>query len=639
MQAGLAGVHGNVSSFGSANGISVVALADFGKPGVGGVDGSSGATGKSSSGGSASINNDEDEIEDDDLLVLLEGGEDAERSPKNTDKSDMYGKTLKTAVARVQNSGSVSGSITARAQQLKRPLNKNSYTPQFYDVSLITSGNGVSLFASTGRFAKNATRVALDNVNNDGHISGQIRQISGNNSGYNSPHMMSGSEATGSGNGISLYSDTFNAQIPRVETRLGKIKIAPRVAVQPGQSVNATPNSATADPANGADNSVTTNTATTGTTANTATNTVGSLARLNRDHDAASATFETPYADAYNSYTSAWRNTGDNPLKNSSYLPENAQAEKAVNQYLADTVAHNPYGAVPAATLAAHQDTRRELLDNHARPLRQGETYTAISGSLARNDALKTSDSKAHDNQLGIGISHGITSDLTLGITASVGREKTNGSHDSRLKGNSHYIGAHAVKTLGDLSLTGGLAYSQTRLKGTRHINNGYDAQSHAARNKPSVTSAYAESKYTLHVNDRLAWEPKAILAYNHLKTGNVSESGSGGLTIASRGINTVDIGIGQDLTYSTKAGSGELRGKLSLDFIHTSGEKDLQARFNGSDSGFTLRTDKNPNTVRAGLTGEYQTAKGVIIRAGVSDNLRKGKNDLQGTLSVGVKF
>ena len=73
MQAGLAGVHGNVSSFGSANGISVVALADFGKPGVGGVDGSSGATGKSSSGGSASINNDEDEIEDDDLLALLEG--------------------------------------------------------------------------------------------------------------------------------------------------------------------------------------------------------------------------------------------------------------------------------------------------------------------------------------------------------------------------------------------------------------------------------------------------------------------------------------------------------------------------------------------------------------------------------------
>jgi hypothetical protein len=145
LQAGLAGVHGNVSSFGSANGISVVALADFGKPGVGGVDGSSGATGKSSSGGSASINNDEDEIEDDDLLALLEGDEDAERSPKNTDKSDMYGKTLKTAVARVQNSGSVSGSITARAQQLKRPLNKNSYTPQFYDVSLITSGNGVSM--------------------------------------------------------------------------------------------------------------------------------------------------------------------------------------------------------------------------------------------------------------------------------------------------------------------------------------------------------------------------------------------------------------------------------------------------------------------------------------------------------------
>ncbi|WP_314067016.1 hypothetical protein [Cardiobacterium hominis] len=42
---------------------------------------------------------------------------------------------------------------------------------------------------------------------------------------------------------------------------------------------------------------------------------------------------------------------------------------------------------------------------------------------------------------------------------------------------------------------------------------------------------------------------------------------------------------------------------------------------------------------MRAGLTGEYQTAKGVIIRAGVSDNLRKGKNNLQDPLSVGVKF
>ena len=78
---------------------------------------------------------------------------------------------------------------------------------------------------------------------------------------------------------------------------------------------------------------------------------------------------------------------------------------------------------------------------------------------------------------------------------------------------------------------------------------------------------------------------------------------------------------------------------RQTLAGLHTSGEKDLQASFNGSDSGFTLRTDKNPNTVRAGLTGEYQTAKGVIIRAGVSDNLRKGKNNLQDTLSVGVKF
>ena len=1025
MQAGLAGVHGNVSSFGSANGISVVALADFGKPGVGGVDGSSGATGKSSSGGSASINNDEDEIEDDDLLALLEGDEDAERSPKNTDKSDMYGKTLKTAVARVQNSGSASGSITARAQQLKRPLNKNSYTPQFYDVSLITSGNGVSmanyietpdkytysqekqnhvhlgsldnsgnmrgqatleggtrtthtytkskgsgngvsLFASTGRFAKNATRVALDNVNNDGHISGQIRQISGNNSGYNSPHMMSGSEATGSGNGISLYSDTFNAQIPRVETRLGKINnrgsirgdaylkagdgsgdlsIDARASGNGISVYQATGNAALTALGNVNNEGIIqghieTRAGTVFSSAQRGQTIPEERARLIVSDDKTIADYYKPnptpekpaaagndnygtfanfradsdvrasgngisvqyasgvgadmnsgaslgditnsgvisgYSENYHGYargygrvftlnsgagittdrkiTSAITNSGiisgnhaailakgrvddsqsirepklepgyetgkiknyglmagkmiagsyragignltssqqnfdhfdssaatNDPLENYGSKIYLKTGISRVAEYNAPTLRSDDYehidrivngaggthhingqrytiqngtldasgtdsehhasgnlrnhivngagvargalvadgklalsnsivnGYANALYLGANSDVtlNRSTLNANGHKINRsidplavrGDdsanrltlSHSTVNGNInlgagddtltiadnnvringqrvnlgAGNDTVNlgqpgrracagsepitvhytlegaenlavhqasrlTADAKVRTNTItlnqadltyqidnndqhalydaarasdvtlrGIGISHGITSDLTLGITASVGREKTNGSHDSRLKGNSHYIGAHAVKTLGDLSLTGGLAYSRSDLKGTRHITNGYDAQSHAARNKPSVISAYAESKYTLHVNDRLAWEPKAILAYNHLKTGNVSESGSGGLTIASRGINTVDIGIGQDLTYSTKAGSGELRGKLSLDYIHTSGEKDLQARFNGSGSGFTLRTDKNPNTVRA---------------------------------------
>ena len=281
LQGAVAGVHGNVSSFGSANGISVVALADFGK--AVGVNGSSGATGKSG-GGRASINEDED-----DLLGLTEGDEDAERPAKNTDHSDMYGKTLKTSVARLHNSGEVRGNMQAKAQKLNRPLNKNSYTPQFYEANTVasgngvsmanyieppdkytfsqekqnhvhlgqlensgrihgeatleggtrtthtyahskSSGNGVSLHASTGRFAKNDTRVALDSVNNSGEISGQIRQISSNNNGYNSPHLVSTAEATGSGNGINLHSDTFNAQIPRVETRLGQLHNRGRIS-------------------------------------------------------------------------------------------------------------------------------------------------------------------------------------------------------------------------------------------------------------------------------------------------------------------------------------------------------------------------------------------------------------------------
>ena len=549
LQGGPAGVHGNVNSFGSANGISVVALADFGK--AVGVDGISGA----------------------ENLVVNQASQ-------------------LDASARVD-----AKQITLNQTNLTYQIDDN-HEHALYDAN---RSDNVTL-RGNGKFL-------IDTYKNDQ----AEREISIGGSGK----LMS--EA-----GVQTASTN---QMQSATLRDGKIVIAPRVAVQPGQNSGGTSGTNGTSGRSGA------------STTTSATNTVGSLVRLNRDSDAASQTFETPYADAYNSYTSAWRNSGNNPLKNSSYLPETAQAEKAVNQYLADTVAHNPYGAVPSAVLTAHQDTRREQLDNHARSLRQGETRAAVSGSLTRNNTLKNSDSKAHDNQLGIGISHGISDNLTVGISASVGREKIDGSHGSRLKGNSHYLGLHATQTIGDLSLTGSLAYSKADLKGMRHITNGYDAQSHTTRVKPSVASAYAEGKYTLRINDNLAWEPKVMLGYNQVKSGNIVENGSGGLTIASRKANTIDAGIGQDLSYSAKAGSGEIRGKLLLDYIHTSGEKDLNARFSGSNSGFTLRTDKNPNTVRVGLSGEYQTASSISVRAGVSDNIRKGKNDVQSPLSIGCKW
>ena len=222
LQGAVAGVHGNVSSFGSANGISVVALADFGK--AVGVDGSSGATGKSG-GGRASINEDED-----DLLGLTEGDEDAERPAKNTDHSDMYGKTLKTSVARLHNSGEVRGNMQAKAQKLNRPLNKNSYTPQFYEANTVASGNGVSManyIEPPDKYTfsqEKQNHVHLGQLENSGRIHGEATLEGGTRTTHTYAHSKS------SGNGINLHSDTFNAQIPRVETRLGQLHNRGRIS-------------------------------------------------------------------------------------------------------------------------------------------------------------------------------------------------------------------------------------------------------------------------------------------------------------------------------------------------------------------------------------------------------------------------
>ncbi|OOF67694.1 autotransporter domain-containing protein [Rodentibacter caecimuris] len=265
LKGGEAETHGDIQSYGSGNGISVIGLADFGKHnievGSDGVvaDGYSGATGVSRS----------SRVSRTTTTTQTRAANSVTPSSPALDKVDFEGKTVEVSLQKIQNSGQISAKIYAEGASATP--HTADYKPQFYSVTGTSSGNGISAssyvntidkytysegknnfaklgdignsgnlvgeavllggkntthtrtassnsgngisaIAKTGRFAKNRTESAVGNIQNYGEIAGKLRQISGDNSYYQGIHLYSNADAHGSGNAVSVTSDASNAQ-------------------------------------------------------------------------------------------------------------------------------------------------------------------------------------------------------------------------------------------------------------------------------------------------------------------------------------------------------------------------------------------------------------------------------------------
>ncbi len=263
LQGGKAETHGDIKSYGSGNGVSLVGLADFGKHnaevGADGIaDGYSGATGVSRRSTARTTTRTRAAVTE------------ATPSSPELEKADFEGKTVEIALQNINNRGQIQGKVHAQAAQNISP-HTASYKPQFYSVTSlasgnaisassyvntidkitfsevqnnfaklgeiqntgqlsgeahlqggqntththttsVNSGNGVSALANTGRFAKNKTESAVGNIHNLGEIAGRLIQISGDNSHYQGFHLYSDANALGSGNGVSVTAESSNGQ-------------------------------------------------------------------------------------------------------------------------------------------------------------------------------------------------------------------------------------------------------------------------------------------------------------------------------------------------------------------------------------------------------------------------------------------
>lgn len=278
---------GNAEAFGSieevysaANGISGLALSDFGEGGI--VDGPGGATrsGRRKSANLLSTN----------ILASKTAAKNSENKVgeiKKTDPKDFYGKNNKFTLGDITNSEIISGKAILKTKEgyirkdseafggklaishQWRTINATSTGNGISNLSYITTvdrytysedkvngsyikniknsgiisgnveattgsgatqttirasvtGNGISSAAYSNNFVKSLTEATIDKIQNRGTISGRLKAEVGNNTARGF-HEYSNAIITGSANGVSVYSRSSNGQMKNSRAVIGEL--------------------------------------------------------------------------------------------------------------------------------------------------------------------------------------------------------------------------------------------------------------------------------------------------------------------------------------------------------------------------------------------------------------------------------
>ena len=281
LTAGNAEVHGSIDEvYASGNGISGLAVSDFGESGI--VDGPGGAT-RSGRSKSASL-----------LSTKALASKTTEKISENkigeikkTDPKDFYGKNNKFTLGDITNSETISGKAILKTKEgyirkdskafdgnlaishQWRTINATStgngisnlayistvdrytYSEDKVNGSYIKSiknsgiisgnveattgsratqttirasvtGNGISSAAYSNNFVKSLTEATIDKIQNNGTISGRLKAQVGNNTARGF-HEYSNAIITGSANGVSVYSRSSNGQVKNSKAVIGEL--------------------------------------------------------------------------------------------------------------------------------------------------------------------------------------------------------------------------------------------------------------------------------------------------------------------------------------------------------------------------------------------------------------------------------
>ncbi|TRL37798.1 autotransporter domain-containing protein [Rhizobium straminoryzae] len=204
-------------------------------------------------------------------------------------------------------------------------------------------------------------------------------------------------------------------------------------------------------------------------------------------------------------------------------------------------------------------------------------------------------------------------------------------------------IGAYAGARYGDLNLKTGISYTwhdadmrrAVAFDGYSGVNSaGYDA---------ATTQVFGEAGYTVHMDD-MTLEPFAGLAYVHLATRDLTETGStSALSVSTQDMDTLFSSIGVRLGSQVTLASGvTISPSLSLAWQHAFDDVTpvSTARFASGSQDFAVAgvpLARNSGLIRAGL--DYHLGPNAVLSANYSGRFAGGAHDNAVKVGLTVNF
>lgn len=244
---------------------------------------------------------------------------------------------------------------------------------------------------------------------------------------------------------------------------------------------------------------------------------------------------------------------------------------------------------------------------------------------------------------------YGVNETLNLGVIFGGNQSESEINSNSKVEGDSFYLGAYAKKYLGNLRLLAGVGYQYGDYKADR-VAVGYDGitttRTFDSNYNDNTFNIYAQAKYSNKLAENLYLEPSVALDYTYINQDGVSEDGVLAIETDDKDFNYVTAKFGVDLRKdipTTSATHSLVAGAYYNRMLDGYEEENITGRFVGGSDFDILVSPSNKHEL--GLRAKYE----VELNNGVTFDVKgsytfaresysgENKNEHKGEWLVGI--
>lgn len=244
---------------------------------------------------------------------------------------------------------------------------------------------------------------------------------------------------------------------------------------------------------------------------------------------------------------------------------------------------------------------------------------------------------------------YGVNETLNLGVIFGGNQSESEINNNSKVEGDSFYLGAYAKKYLGNLRLLAGVGYQYGDYKADR-VAVGYDGitttRTFDSNYNDNTFNIYAQAKYSNKLAENLYLEPSIALDYTYINQDGASEDGVLAIETDDKDFNYTTAKFGVDLRKdipTTSATHSLVAGAYYNRMLDGYEEENITGRFVGGSDFDILVSPSNKHEL--GLRAKYE----VELNNGVTFDVKgsytfaresysgENKNEHKGEWIVGV--